>query len=592
MEHLSSDSPLTAAGPGEESFARAGNGAVPESTSASSGAADYARLQATVACPPLRTMIFVDGTWLYYCMHERGSSCPITFQFGDAWEQSHTIDWSRLPALIGRSIEEELVRRGGSRQVVDVVKTVVFTSVRKETGHQSKRVRFFQGMQAAHFDVNMATTPGPQEKCVDIALAVEMMHYAHIPGAYDLALLVTGDMDFAPAMQRVREQGKRVALVTFRQWCNAAMVQPGVHLSDYSPVFLENHLSEFIFPAVGSTDRVGVTKHELVDVVVEILESEGGALSSRDLGRRLQVSMYDNQDVLSLIKHSFGSVHQFVKTFPKDFIVVHNDDPTSREFVVSLRSDVSRNSDDEEEEEDDDEEEEEEDDVDDEITVGKAHRSHRRHGDSVSAKFAPFRRNEELSAPGGDHQQSLEDLLVSELQGKLRELNLPVSGRKAELVERVLSAQSSSLHGGRDGGGEANELKVEEEEDSVDTDFDEAFDKELVAHVQQCLVMKRGVCSGRDIGRYLTIAELSTGGRALTGLKERYGGLKAFLMIHPEAFHVTTPPSRAARSSAEPGGVAHNFWVEAAEKADLHGGDDDEDAAEGVELISPAHPGR
>jgi len=40
----------------------------------------------------------------------------------------------------------------------------------------------------------------PQEKCIDIALAVEMMHFATVPGAYDLAVLLSGDKDFMPAM--------------------------------------------------------------------------------------------------------------------------------------------------------------------------------------------------------------------------------------------------------------------------------------------------------------------------------------------------------------------------------------------------------
>ena len=46
---------------------------------------------------------------------------------------------------------------------------------------------------------------GSQEKCIDISLAVEMMHYAAVPGAYDIAVLISGDKDFMPAMARIRQ---------------------------------------------------------------------------------------------------------------------------------------------------------------------------------------------------------------------------------------------------------------------------------------------------------------------------------------------------------------------------------------------------
>jgi hypothetical protein len=46
----------------------------------------------------------------------------------------------------------------------------------------------FRDMQAANMEVHMSQTEGEREKCVDIALAVEMLHYATVPGAYDLAV--------------------------------------------------------------------------------------------------------------------------------------------------------------------------------------------------------------------------------------------------------------------------------------------------------------------------------------------------------------------------------------------------------------------
>ena len=57
---------------------------------------------------------------------------------------------------------------------------------------------------------------GAQEKCVDISLAVDMLHYATIPHALDVAVLVSGDRDFIPALVRTRQKGKRVAIASMR----------------------------------------------------------------------------------------------------------------------------------------------------------------------------------------------------------------------------------------------------------------------------------------------------------------------------------------------------------------------------------------
>ena len=48
-------------------------------------------------------------------------------------------------------------------------------------------------MANANYDVHMMETIGKGEKCVDIQLAVEMLHYATVPNAYDMAVLLSGD---------------------------------------------------------------------------------------------------------------------------------------------------------------------------------------------------------------------------------------------------------------------------------------------------------------------------------------------------------------------------------------------------------------
>lgn len=47
-------------------------------------------------------------------------------------------------------------------------------------------------MANANYDVHMMETVGKGEKCVDIQLAVEMLHYATVPNAFDMAVILTG----------------------------------------------------------------------------------------------------------------------------------------------------------------------------------------------------------------------------------------------------------------------------------------------------------------------------------------------------------------------------------------------------------------
>ena len=87
-------------------------------------------------------------------------------------------------------------------------------------------MRMFRQMEESNFEVHMSTTTGYHEKCIDISLAVEMMHYASVPGAYDVAVIVSGDKDFIPALARIRQKGKRVALCSMRNCCSRDLLDP------------------------------------------------------------------------------------------------------------------------------------------------------------------------------------------------------------------------------------------------------------------------------------------------------------------------------------------------------------------------------
>ena len=73
---------------------------------------------------------------------------------------------------------------------VEVVRASVFTSTKKSTDPNSFRVQMYKDMANSNYDVHMMETVGKGEKCVDIQLAVEMLHYATVPNSYDIAILL------------------------------------------------------------------------------------------------------------------------------------------------------------------------------------------------------------------------------------------------------------------------------------------------------------------------------------------------------------------------------------------------------------------
>ncbi|KOO22140.1 conserved unknown protein [Chrysochromulina tobinii] len=259
-------------------------------------------------------MIFIDGSWLYYSLHGRRPNCPVTRKYGEGWEYSHSIDFDRLPQLIAQRLHKEMLERFKTQRFVEVVRSVAFASMRADTDVQSPRKRLFKGMEKANYDVHLSTTVGHQEKCIDIALAVEMMHYASLPGAYDVAVLVSGDKDFMPALSRIRTKGKRVAICSMRNCCSHDLLGPQAHVRDFEPIWLDDHLDYLIRPkadalAPGAPQS---TASELLRLVKEFIRE-------RTLAGQSPASRIGNEDTLSQLKQRHFGLRAFFATFPDIF---------------------------------------------------------------------------------------------------------------------------------------------------------------------------------------------------------------------------------------------------------------------------------
>lgn len=77
--------------------------------------------------------------------------------------------------------------------------------------------RFFNAVdRTPRFYVKEFMRRGHGEKQVDVYLATQMVALAY-ENAYDVAYLISGDEDFAPAIELVQAKGKNVVAVSFKR---------------------------------------------------------------------------------------------------------------------------------------------------------------------------------------------------------------------------------------------------------------------------------------------------------------------------------------------------------------------------------------
>jgi uncharacterized LabA/DUF88 family protein len=271
---------------------------------------------------PTKVMVFIDGTWLYYQLFGRGRRCAITRQWGDRWWETHHIDYSRLPQLISDHLSAELARtQPYAQRAVEVVRVLVFSSFRPDDEDVvSQRERMFRAMQELHFEVHLGEYVGGQEKCVDIALAVDMMHYATVPNAFDIAVLISGDRDFIPALVRTRQKGKRVAVCSMRNSASTDYEDPEANIKDFGVLWLDDHLEDLVVPIHPSllNERPAMARY-LRSAVCEYLDAEAGGEAALDaLAAHLDdLALGEGASALSYIENEFEGLLPFLGLYPE-----------------------------------------------------------------------------------------------------------------------------------------------------------------------------------------------------------------------------------------------------------------------------------
>ena len=219
--------------------------------------------QQQVVSTPEKVMIFVDGTWLFYNIFKTNTlENSLVKKFGKNWVQEYTVDWSAIPRLVSAHVAQQLEMHSGYHRPVDVRRTVMYTAATADTqDHDARKVMMLECMEC-NFDVTCFVTRGSseeersgikiKEKCVDIGLAVDMLYMAFAGGAvdaYDTAVLLTGDKDFIPAMEKTRLVGKKVVLCSVRNSCSKDLSRREVGVTkirDFDVLWLDDHLDTLL----------------------------------------------------------------------------------------------------------------------------------------------------------------------------------------------------------------------------------------------------------------------------------------------------------------------------------------------------------
>jgi uncharacterized LabA/DUF88 family protein len=144
-----------------------------------------------------RVMIFIDGSNLYHSLKNI---------FG------------RTDLDMGKFSKKLLERR----KLIRVYYYNAKVGMKEEPERYKHQQQFFAGINAIpYFELrlgrlvynNWPNVP-PYEKGIDVQLTTDMLTHS-FKNNYDVAILVAGDSDFAPALQALKDSGKHVEVALF-----------------------------------------------------------------------------------------------------------------------------------------------------------------------------------------------------------------------------------------------------------------------------------------------------------------------------------------------------------------------------------------
>lgn len=348
-----------------------------------------------------------------------------------------------------------------------------------------------------------------------------MLHYATVPDSYDIAVLLSGDKDYMPAMVRTRQKGRRVGLASTRTACNRVL-RENSNIKDYDVVFLDDYLDELLIPMKRNEVAKGnpsLSRFTLLKIISDFVRASGlKTVNSRDIGRYMKSLRLGSRILLDELKETYGGLYQFLVVSEiftvepgqqKEFLVSVGE---NADFVMQQELKDTKFTGEEKKffEEYSVEALEENRDYVFEYSIQQA-------GSTPQSNKRPALAKE-LTSTSDPKEEATVDLAshtVTQLKEMCRERGLPISGRKADLVKRI-----------------EDDMESKKPQKGPTEEYLEAL-------ILEYLKAKGGSASSRDVGRYLSVNNASparlveSGGvrtAALTELKEAHCSLHKFIV--------------------------------------------------------------
>ena len=188
-----------------------------------------------------KAMVFIDGGWLY---RNRNAL------FSKLGEESFEIDYKKLPTLICEDIANHL------DEDISLVRTFYFGTIPSSRSgfNTSKQNGFYDflertcGYETEIHEMNSIEMRS-DEIWPKISLSAALMYYAALPGAFDIAVLIGDDPEYAPLMRRARLLGKRTQVVGVHA-PGGGLPPPGaslfgkIRVGDFPPICLDDHAAD------------------------------------------------------------------------------------------------------------------------------------------------------------------------------------------------------------------------------------------------------------------------------------------------------------------------------------------------------------
>ena len=191
----------------------------------------------------MKAMVFIDGAWLY---RNRSS---IFMKLGEA--NGCEIDYAKLPRVFCEDVANFL------DEDISLVRTNYFGTLpsARSSFSSSKQRSFYDflerscGYEMEIHEVDVGGEGGHDDMWIKMALGASLMFNAVMPGAFDVAILIGDDLDYAPVLRRARLFGRRIQLVTAHA-ADGAQPATGTSLiwksrvSDFPPLYIDDHAED------------------------------------------------------------------------------------------------------------------------------------------------------------------------------------------------------------------------------------------------------------------------------------------------------------------------------------------------------------